>query len=281
MKKYKPYLTRVDLVKNQVERERIQEQEAAKKRKQRIQEQNRQRHLRYQEQLRSELAARYFHGVVSAGGESFSNKYSVLMDGSDESVGLGNDTSRKVQTLTMSVWAKPTANARDGIFLNGHTSYGNQGIEIYWNFNQFRVRINGTTYGLGAGNGQNNWSHVIISYDGNTLKRMTNGVLLADVVVGASINYTNYNGLRIGRSPYGYHIGNIDEVAFWDSDQSANYSTIYNEGVPGDLSNLSPSSWYRMGDNDGGTGITVTDQGSAGINGTLINDTSFVEDTPS
>ena len=30
MKKYKPYLTRVDLVKNQVERERIQEQEAAK-----------------------------------------------------------------------------------------------------------------------------------------------------------------------------------------------------------------------------------------------------------
>jgi hypothetical protein len=77
MKKYKPYLTRVDLVKNQVERERIQEQEAAKKRKQRIQEQNRQSHLRYQEQLRSELAARYFHGVVSAGGEVES---SLLLD---------------------------------------------------------------------------------------------------------------------------------------------------------------------------------------------------------
>jgi hypothetical protein len=70
MKKYKPYLTRVDLVKNQVERERIQEQEAAKKRKQRIQEQNRQNHLRYQEQLRSELAARYFHAVQSTGGDT-------------------------------------------------------------------------------------------------------------------------------------------------------------------------------------------------------------------
>ena len=84
MKKYKPYLTRVDLVKNQVERERIQEQEAKRKRKQRIQEQNRQNHLRYQEQLRSEMAARYFHAVQSTGGESFSNTYSVAIDGIDE-----------------------------------------------------------------------------------------------------------------------------------------------------------------------------------------------------
>jgi len=219
--------------------------------------------------------------IPAGGGSSFTNTYSVLMDGSDESVGLGNDTSRKVQTLTMSIWVKPTAYARDGVYLNGHTSYGNQGVEIYWNFNTFTARINGSFYGLTAGNGQNNWTHIIIAYDGTTLKRIVNGVPLSDANVSQTINYTNYNGLRVGRSPYGNHIGNIDEVAFWDSDQSANYSTIYNEGVPGDLSNLSPSSWYRMGDNDGGTGITVTDQGSAGINGTLINDTSFVEDVPS
>ena len=81
----------------------------------------------------------------------------------------------------------------------------------------------GSTYGLGSGNGQNNWSHILVAYDGNTLKRMTNGVPLADVVIGATINYTNYNGLTIGRSPYGFHIGNIDEFAFWNSDQSANF----------------------------------------------------------
>ena len=106
MKKYKPYLTRVDLVKNQVERERIQEQEAAKKRKQRIQEQNRQRHLRYQEQLRSELAARYFHGVVSAGGDAdtFSNTYSAAFDGNNDWANLGSDASRKVQTPTDRDW---------------------------------------------------------------------------------------------------------------------------------------------------------------------------------
>ena len=60
MKKYKPYLGRVDLVKNQVEREELKEQEAKRKRSARVQQQNKQRWLKYQEQLRSELAARYF-----------------------------------------------------------------------------------------------------------------------------------------------------------------------------------------------------------------------------
>ena len=59
---------------------------------------------------------------------SFSNTKSLAFDGVDELVDCGNDASRKVQTLTMSVWAKPTAFARDGILLNGHPSFGNQGI---------------------------------------------------------------------------------------------------------------------------------------------------------
>ena len=36
-----------------------------------------------------------------------------------------------------------------------------------------------------------------------------------------------------------------------------------------------------MGDNDGGSGTTVTDQGSGGNNGTLTNDAVFEEDVPS
>jgi len=272
MKKYKPYLTRVDLVKNQVERERIQEQEAKRKRKQRIQEQNRQNHLRYQEQLRSEMAARYFHSVMSTGGESFSNEFSTAFDGSNDHVYLGNDASRKVQTLTMSVWAKPENNNRRNIFLNGHHSVGNQGIEIYWNVNQFVARINGTTQNLGAGNGEDEWTHVAIAYDGSTLKRMVNGVQGSDVSIGASILYTTYIRFALGISAYGRFQGKIDEAAFWTSDQSANFSTMYNQGVPGGLSALSPNSWYRMGDGD--TFPDLIDHGSAGINGTLNNMTA-------
>jgi len=211
--------------------------------------------------------------ITGGGGGGFVNEYSMSFDGVDESFNAGNDVSRKVQTLTISVWAKPTAFARDGIILNGHPSYGNQGIEIYWNFNSFNVRINGTTQALGAGSGQNNWTNIIISYDGNTLKRMVNGVQGGDVVIGASINYTNYLGLFLGRSGYGFHIGYIDEVAFWDSDQSANFSTIYGTGVPNDISSLSPFSWYRMGDNDtwNGSTWTLTDNGSGGNDAISFN----------
>jgi hypothetical protein len=58
--------------------------------------------------------------------------------------------------------------------------------------------------------------------------------------------------------------------------------------VPNDLGtdglNLSPVGWWRMGDNDGGTGTTITDQGSGGNDGTLNNIASpngFVTDLPS
>ena len=114
MNQYKKFLGRTDLVKNQVEREKLAEQEAASKRKRRIQEANRRSHLRYQEQLRSELAARYFHAVQSTGGDAdtFSNTYSVALDGTDEYVDCGDndnlsfgDTSNDFP-FTFSVWAK-------------------------------------------------------------------------------------------------------------------------------------------------------------------------------
>lgn len=211
-----------------------------------------------------------YRSILNAQGSSFASTNSFEFDGNTDNIFLQNVASRKVQTLTMSVWVKPTAFARDGIVLNGHTSYGNRGIEIYWSYNTFSLRINSLFYGLGSGNGQNNWTHIAIAYDGNTLKRMTNGVQFSDVVVGATINYTNYNGLWLGRSPYGFHIGNIDEFAFWDSDQSANFSTIYGTGVPNDLTALSPLNWYRMGEaaNYSGGQWTLTDQGSGGNDGT-------------
>ena len=44
----------------------------------------------------------------------------------------------------------------------------------------------------------------------------------------------------------------VDELALFDSDQSSNASTLYNSGVPFDLSTLStePKHWWRMGDGD-------------------------------
>ena len=75
--------------------------------------------------------------------------------------------------------------------------------------------------------------------------------------------------------------GNIDEVAYFTSELSASdVTTIYNSGVPNDISSLSPTGWWRMGDNDSGTGTTVTDQGSGSNNGTLTNSPTFQTNVP-
>jgi len=80
--------------------------------------------------------------------------------------------------------------------------------------------------------------------------------------------------------------GQIDEFAFWNSALSASdITSIYNSGVPNDIGtnglNLNPVGWWRMGDNDGGTGTTITDQGSGGNNGTLTNGPTFSTTVPS
>jgi molybdopterin/thiamine biosynthesis adenylyltransferase len=133
MKKYKPYLNRVDLVKNQVEREELQEQEAKRKRSRSIQEQNRQRWLKYQEQLRSELAARYFHAVQSTGGaESFSNKFSVAFDGTDDHIDLGaSSTVADGGQFSFSFWIKGKAAASGGQTYLFSADYYN--LHTFWN----------------------------------------------------------------------------------------------------------------------------------------------------
>ena len=81
------------------------------------------------------------------------------------------------------------------------------------------------------------------------------------------------------------YAGLVDEVALWSADVSSDIATIYNSGVPSDLSDNSivetaPYNWWRMGDNDSGSGTTITDQGSGGNNGTLVNGASFSTDVP-
>ena len=76
--------------------------------------------------------------------------------------------------------------------------------------------------------------------------------------------------------------GLIDEVAIWSSALSeSNVTALYNSGVPSDLTDLSPTHWYRMGDNDGSTGTTITDQGSGENDLTLTNGPAFSTDVPS
>ena len=76
--------------------------------------------------------------------------------------------------------------------------------------------------------------------------------------------------------------GLIDEVAIWSSALSeADVTALYNSGAPSDLTDLEPTHWYRMGDNDGSTGTTITDKGGGENDGALENGPTFSTDVPS
>lgn len=76
--------------------------------------------------------------------------------------------------------------------------------------------------------------------------------------------------------------GGIDDFASWERELSGSeVSKIYNNGKPGfHIQSMNPHLYYRMGDSDGGTGTTLTDLGSGGNNGTLVNGPTFSTDTP-
>ena len=221
-----------------------------------------------------------------AGGSTF-NAFSVAFDGTDDYCALGTNFAPfnfGTGEFTVTLWAYPhnlstSYQGMAGTHSTSTTVWGvymrNNGIFIYG--------------GAGALTGggtvaNNNWYHCLFTRNSGTVTVYQNGSS-----VGTVSNSNNYNSSsdmrRIGddaaaaNPPFD---GLVDEVACWKSGVSASDVTaIYNSGVPADLSSYNPEGYWRMGENDGGTGTTITDQGSGGNDGTLTNGPTFSTDVPS
>jgi hypothetical protein len=129
------------------------------------------------------------------------------------------------------------------------------------------------------------WHHVAAVIDGYDWTVYVDGeedcTWTATISAGTASAYT----MRIAAASNMYFPtdGLIDEVAFFTSALSASDITaIYNSGTPASLESYSPYGWWRMGDNDGGTGTTITNQGtgSTSTDGTLTNGPTYSTDVP-
>lgn len=246
------------------------------------------------------------------GGGAFPNQYSLDFDGTDDyleipqgafNLGTGN--------WTFSFWFRPT-----GITSTSETIFmvkGSSGKYLagFVQSGAFMLSDwNNTTLSYSTTLANNTWYHgaYIRNGTGSTgLHLYLDGTL---VLEGQHPNTPNYGNdtatTRIGEiqtisAPSGglYSFpfqGQIDEFAFWNSalsdggvsvgstaggDVAALRDTTGSNPVPADIKTLSPVGWWRMGDNDGGTGTTITDQGSGGNDGTLTNGPTFSTDVPS
>lgn len=225
---------------------------------------------------------------------NFSNQdYLGANAGQVESVlGRSSNGTGTADAWTVSLWYKgSTDNSGQTIFYYGNNDTTNNGyIELRQvnasgqkrlrfrygssnNYLQALTSVGSITPGT--------WQHIIITYDGGTtgassgslnnyysrFKIYINGSV--QTVVTSHSNY-GYSGSivgqnwRVGRFASGSHMrqSKVDELALWNTDQTSNVSSIYNSGVPFDLSTLTddPRHWWRMGDGD--TYPYIQDNGS-------------------
>lgn len=202
----------------------------------------------------------------------------------DASLGRASNGSGSSDAWTFAFWIKGSNSTNNGqtVFYFGDADTTNGG--------HFYIRYQGDNDRLRFHYGSNNnyirfqsadnsvvggaWYHVMVTYDGGTtgassadvndyysrFKVFINGVNAISAGTWSHSNY-GYSGgidpdnLRVGRYSSGNYMRDntkVDELAVWNSDQSANISNIYNSKTPFDLSTLSapPSHWWRMGDGD-------------------------------
>lgn len=237
------------------------------------------------------------------------NTYSISLDGVNdfmEANALASDYTADT-TGSFSFWVKfvdATPTADEAIWSISDSSATNEWMvcrirattgylqvlhrtnaAIQWNLNTDAVAFS-----------DNTWHHVAIVQNGTTPVVYIDAVQVAQTITLnpdetawftdlASPNTFNAGRLRYGTVPTvsNYINGFIDEFAYFSNTalSSSQVTDIYNGGSPTDLSSYSPVGWWRMGDNDGGTGTTITDQGSGSNNATLTNGPTFSTDVPS
>jgi|GEM_PF-2254965 len=210
---------------------------------------------------------------------------SFSFDGVDEYVDLGDLSAvlSSKTSATVSLWFKRDTTTNQ-ILLDLKDGTSRIAMQLYLS-NSIYFYVNNKTYFHPTSPSINQWYNLVYVFNGggatnsDKLKMYLNGTELTGGTYSGAIDtaigvFTSSMTSNIGRTPStAYFNGNIDEVAVWNSDQSSNISTIFNNGIPQDISSLSPISHWRMGESATWNGSiwTLTDQGSGGNNATSVN----------
>lgn len=238
--------------------------------------------------------------IVLPSGTTFENDYSIEVDGIDAHLEIPSFTNLDgLDKFTISAWVKMPSGGGGGLIGKNHTtSFNAQRIRWQLSLTGVQMYVGTITFSAALSLSADTWYHIIWNFDRTLTGNLNKSRLLIN-----DLDVTNTNGsnvaamvadtdpLTIGAvfrgttSPIVLSAfeGKIDEVSIWNTALSnTEMSNIYNGGTPNDVSNLGINgliNWWRMGDSDGGTGTTVTDQAGSN-NGTLINAATFVTDTP-
>jgi len=180
---------------------------------------------------------------------AFQNIYSLSFDGVDDFIGFSPFSLSG--EFTLSAWVKPVSlSANQGNIISSATSNANKiGIS---SASSVQVKLGGTLSTITDGGGNNFsigvWQHILIIRDSSNIVTVFRNGSAFGSASSANAGTGTYDS--IGKFNNSQFLDEqLDEVAYWTSDQSANIASIYSASGAVDLSSLNPTAWYRMGDN--------------------------------
>jgi hypothetical protein len=231
------------------------------------------------------------------------SSYSMVFDGVADDIDLGSSYTTP-DKFTISVWANSTSPFPSG------TNYGyyvgadvttHRGIGFAVQEGTVGSMGQGIIYVYFAPGGEaltttavtpGVWEHIVFVCDKTVgsygeIKLYRNGILDTTTTL-ASADLNNLTEIEhIGSNGYNPHpyIGNLSNVAIWSSHLTEDQIlTIYNGGVPNNISSLSPVGWWSLAGDSyfDGTNWICPDLGSGGNNGTStgMGGTELVGDGP-
>ena len=234
-------------------------------------------------------------------GPTFTNTFALNFDGTDDRVVTSDGVTsylNGVSQMSLSIWFNLDAAVQNKALIsdkpttsqdstNGHfviatknISGNDYSLRIYLTHPdsvEASIQISGTPFTAGQ------WHNLVMTFNAGTVKFYVDGSAVSSAIYRANNGIPTTLGstgkkLRIGKYVSLYWDGKIDEPAIYLTELTSDQvTTIYNGGVPGDISSLNPVAWYRF---EEGSGTTAIDAGSGG-NDATINGAVYTTDIPS
>ena len=195
--------------------------------------------------------------LPNTGGRQGYSPWAIELNGTDQLFNCSNDSSLQITgAMTVSYWFKgqggsgtsggvgKLGNTGSRGFLLGITSSGN--ITFYIAPTASSIISAGYSHTTDT-----NWHHIVGVFNPSTsLELYFDGQLVDTTPTSTSSQYNAVNNLQIGArgDSTGFFDGQLSNVAIWNTNlSSSQISTMYNNGIPGDISSLNPLAWWELG----------------------------------
>ena len=195
------------------------------------------------------------------------SEYSFDFDGTDDYIELGSAMATSGTDWSITCWFKSSQTGGNRMLV-GQT--GSKYFGLNWNKLTFFSSDN--TFDMVSATNQNdgNWHNVTYTYNytSGAWKSYIDGVVDDDQVATASVDIPPWKFFGSRTTAVDFADATLNNIAYFATELSAaNVTTIYNNGRPTDLTDLSPVGWWKLGEEAFSTdpaadpnGWTVPDQ---------------------